>query len=193
MTAVNPPLQSMTGFAAADGSLGEATWTWSLKSVNGKSLDIRWRMPSRMDGLEQSLRKTLQAEVTRGSIAASLQLDLPSTKQDVQVNQELFERLSAFARDNGDGMVAANPAEIMRLPEQAGRGSDWTPASTEDEDHGSYDDSTEVEERLSLVDSERELIRRALVKHGNRRKQAADELGISERTLYRKIKEFGLK
>ena len=116
MTAVNPPLQSMTGFAAADGSLGEATWTWSLKSVNGKSLDIRWRMPSRMDGLEQSLRKTLQAEVTRGSIAASLQLDLPSTKQDVQVNQELFERLSAFARDNGDGMVAANPSEIMRLP-----------------------------------------------------------------------------
>ena len=43
------------------------------------------------------------------------------------------------------------------------------------------------------MDSERELIRRALAKHGNRRKQAAAELGISERTLYRKIKEFGLK
>ena len=116
MTAVNPPLQSMTGFAAVDGSLGEATWTWSLKSVNGKSLDIRWRMPSRMDVLEQSLRKALQGEIARGSVSASLQLELPNAKQDVQVNQELYDRLSAFARDNGDGMVSANPAEILRLP-----------------------------------------------------------------------------
>jgi len=51
----------------------------------------------------------------------------------------------------------------------------------------------EVEEVLSLQDSERELIRKALVKHGNRRKNAAAELGISERTLYRKIKEYDLK
>lgn len=84
--------------------------------------------------------------------------------------------------------------EIMRLPEQAGGGTSWRPSEAEDEDGDEvFSESTEVEERLSLVDSERELIRRALVKHGNRRKQAADELGISERTLYRKIKEFGLK
>lgn len=51
----------------------------------------------------------------------------------------------------------------------------------------------EVEEVLSLQDSEKELIRRALSKHRNRRKYAALELGISERTLYRKIKEYGLK
>ena len=54
-------------------------------------------------------------------------------------------------------------------------------------------DVEEVEEILSLQDSEKELIRRALLKHGNRRKHAAFELGISERTLYRKIKEYGLK
>ena len=52
---------------------------------------------------------------------------------------------------------------------------------------------TDLARRISLLESERELIQRALVKHGNRRKQAAAELGISERTLYRKIKEFGLK
>jgi transcriptional regulator with PAS, ATPase and Fis domain len=51
----------------------------------------------------------------------------------------------------------------------------------------------EVEEVLSLQDSEKELIRKALSKHRNRRKYAALELGISERTLYRKIKEYGLK
>ena len=46
---------------------------------------------------------------------------------------------------------------------------------------------------LSLIDSERELIIKALDKHKNKRKLAAAELGISERTLYRKIKEYDLK
>lgn len=49
------------------------------------------------------------------------------------------------------------------------------------------------EEVLSLQDSEKELIRKALEKHRNKRKYAAEELGISERTLYRKIKEYDLK
>ncbi len=51
---------------------------------------------------------------------------------------------------------------------------------------------TEVEESLSIEAKERELIRKALQKHRNRRKNAAQELGISERTLYRKIKEYGI-
>jgi len=49
-----------------------------------------------------------------------------------------------------------------------------------------------VEETLSLVETEKELIRKALKKHKNKRKYAARELGISERTLYRKIKEYNL-
>lgn len=51
----------------------------------------------------------------------------------------------------------------------------------------------EVEETLSLVESEKELIRKALAKHNGKRKYAARELGISERTLYRKIKEYNLQ
>tara|TARA_Y100000739_G_C20597044_1_gene460881 strand:+ start:1081 stop:2271 length:1191 start_codon:yes stop_codon:yes gene_type:complete len=54
-------------------------------------------------------------------------------------------------------------------------------------------DAVEVESSLSLIDSERELIIKALEKHKNKRKMAAAELGISERTLYRKIKEYDLK
>jgi transcriptional regulator with PAS, ATPase and Fis domain len=50
----------------------------------------------------------------------------------------------------------------------------------------------EVEERLSLQDTEKEMIRKALQKHRNKRKYAARELGISERTLYRKIKEYNI-
>lgn len=59
-------------------------------------------------------------------------------------------------------------------------------------DEDSYGESEEVEENLSLQDHEKELIRKALKKHSGRRKDAADELGISERTLYRKIKEYEL-
>ena len=51
---------------------------------------------------------------------------------------------------------------------------------------------TEVEETLSLEEKEKELIKKALVKHRNKRKSAAQELGISERTLYRKIKEYDI-
>ena len=53
-------------------------------------------------------------------------------------------------------------------------------------------DAEEVEESLSLVEKESDLIRRALKKHKGKRKLAANELGISERTLYRKIKELNL-
>jgi transcriptional regulator with PAS, ATPase and Fis domain len=60
--------------------------------------------------------------------------------------------------------------------------------------HGPIQDTEEViEESLSLDDKELELIKKALEKHGGKRKMAADELGISERTLYRKIKEHGLE
>ena len=51
----------------------------------------------------------------------------------------------------------------------------------------------EIEESLSLEEREIELIKKALIKHSNKRKYAAKELGISERTLYRKIKEYDIK
>ena len=55
-----------------------------------------------------------------------------------------------------------------------------------------YQEHQEVEESLSLEDREKELIKKALDKHRGKRKYAAQELGISERTLYRKIKEYNL-
>ena len=57
----------------------------------------------------------------------------------------------------------------------------------------SYNLHVEVEESLSIEEKEKELISKALTKYKGRRKQAAGELGISERTLYRKIKEYDLK
>lgn len=55
------------------------------------------------------------------------------------------------------------------------------------------EDTVVCENPLSLIDVEKELIQKALLKHNNKRKLAAEELGISERTLYRKIKEYNIQ
>lgn len=60
------------------------------------------------------------------------------------------------------------------------------------DEHEEFDESELVEENLSLEDMEKDLIQKALKKHRNKRKEAALELGISERTLYRKIKQYDL-
>ena len=66
--------------------------------------------------------------------------------------------------------------------------------SPKETDDFEYQDTEEyVEETLSIEDAEKELIRKALLRHGGRRKLAAQELKISERTLYRKIKEYNLE
>jgi DNA-binding NtrC family response regulator len=66
------------------------------------------------------------------------------------------------------------------------------PILVDEEMQRTYDESEIVEENLSLAANERDLIIKALRKHGGRRREAAEDLGISERTLYRKIKEYEL-
>lgn len=77
-----------------------------------------------------------------------------------------------------------------------------TPAPTTHDFHVEHDiptnfegfqESEVIEESLSLQEKEKEMIRKALEKHNGKRKNAADELGISERTLYRKIKEYKIR
>lgn len=63
----------------------------------------------------------------------------------------------------------------------------------DDEEEGIQDTQEIVEESLSLADKEIELIKKALDRHNGKRKYAANELGISERTLYRKIKEYNIE
>jgi len=55
---------------------------------------------------------------------------------------------------------------------------------------GPFETPIIIDDSYSLQDNEKELIKRSLEKHNGKRKEAAHELGISERTLYRKIKEF---
>jgi transcriptional regulator with PAS, ATPase and Fis domain len=59
--------------------------------------------------------------------------------------------------------------------------------------HNDIHEHVEVEESLNIVDKEKELILKALKKHKSKRKDAALDLGISERTLYRKLKEYDIE
>lgn len=75
------------------------------------------------------------------------------------------------------------------LPSPSEKATEDFPVTAETNDFEAHE---EVEESLSLEDREKELIQKALEKHRGKRKYAAAELGISERTLYRKIKEYNL-
>ncbi len=103
-------------------------------------------------------------------------------------------------RDNDFSAVENDHAQVISRLENPGerevksRPEPVVPAPLPTEPaHSFIEDTPEVEEEtLSLAEKEVELIRKALEKHNGRRKQAARELGISERTLYRKIKEYNI-
>jgi uncharacterized protein (TIGR00255 family) len=67
-------LTSMTGFTSAKGELGPHSWSWELRSVNGKGLDLRLRVPDWLDGLEAFLRAELTKSLHRGSVTLSLRI-----------------------------------------------------------------------------------------------------------------------
>ncbi|OWU84899.1 hypothetical protein ATO6_11340 [Oceanicola sp. 22II-s10i] len=67
-------IKSMTGFATGRGTFGAFEWTWDLRSVNGRGLDLRLRVPDWVSGLEQALRKRLGEALSRGNVSLSLRL-----------------------------------------------------------------------------------------------------------------------
>ena len=62
-------LRSMTGFASSQGSLGRHSWSWEVRSVNAKGLDLRLRVPDWLDGLEAQLRSQLGKALARGNVS----------------------------------------------------------------------------------------------------------------------------
>src|ERR1700693_3739801 len=65
-------LASMTGFARAEGNAAGLAWVWELRSVNGRGLDLRFRLPAGWDALEPSLRETAGKALKRGNVTANL-------------------------------------------------------------------------------------------------------------------------
>ena len=96
------------------------------------------------------------------------------------------EHLASIVEDDDE---SASDVEVLGIPSNASEND-----SEENKRSDKYDFAEEIEEEesLSLQDKELELIKKSLEKYGGKRKDAAEELGISERTLYRKIKQYNL-
>jgi transcriptional regulator with PAS, ATPase and Fis domain len=117
---------------------------------------------------------------------------------DMKRDMTDLKKLVADLMEKGESPISGDQAQIIRNLYNSEDGS-FVPEETPMQKHihvepvvkGNIQDTEEfVEESLSLEDKEVELIKKALDKHNGKRKYAAQDLGISERTLYRKIKEY---
>ncbi|WP_342641688.1 YicC/YloC family endoribonuclease [Rhodoligotrophos ferricapiens] len=108
------PLTSMTGFARTDGADGELAWHWEIRSVNGKGLDIRLRLPQGYETLEPRIREQLAAKLRRGNCQISLTVEGGATAPEVTINERALEAiLGAIERLNG--RVSPEPPRIEAL------------------------------------------------------------------------------
>lgn len=104
--------------------------------------------------------------------------------RDLDISQVVTPTGGAYA-GAGNGVRSNGSKPVFHATDH-----DTDPIIVDHGMHRAYAESEVVDEDLSLANAEKELIRKALRKHNGRRKEAAAELGISERTLYRKIKEY---
>jgi uncharacterized protein (TIGR00255 family) len=86
-------LSSMTGFARATGEADGRSWNWEVKSVNGKGLDVRCRLPSGSDALEVAVRASAMERLKRGNVSVSLSVRREQAQGQYRVNEELLRHL----------------------------------------------------------------------------------------------------
>ncbi|MCJ8144134.1 YicC family protein [Ancylobacter sp. A5.8] len=91
-------LASMTGFARAQGVSGAWSWAWELKSVNGKGLDVRLRLPIGWDGLEAGLKQSASRLLARGNVNASLTMTRTDAGVSVRVNEDMLRAIATSLR-----------------------------------------------------------------------------------------------
>lgn len=115
----------MTGFARKEGRSGPFEWVWEMRSVNGRGLDVRLRLPNGMEALEAYARAAAPKHFTRGNIQISLQFD-QRAQQELSVNQDVLaqvlKQLTALHGTPGtadatlDGILALRGVLEMQEP-----------------------------------------------------------------------------
>lgn len=108
------PLQSMTGFARLDGRTGRHQWAWELRSVNGKGLDVRLRLPQGLERLEADVRRIASAHFARGNIQCSLSLQASETRVEAVVNDAALQAVLDL-RKQLEGKVDPAPLRFDTL------------------------------------------------------------------------------
>ena len=88
-------LASMTGFARTQGTSGDWSWAWELKSVNGKGLDVRLRLPNGWDALEAGLKQSASRSLSRGNVNGTLTMARADAAVSVRVNEDILRAVAA--------------------------------------------------------------------------------------------------
>lgn len=102
------PLSSMTGFTRVAGQHDTTGWTWEIRSVNGKGLDVRVRLPYGYEALEAIVRDVAGKTLKRGSVSVSLTVNRTSAESAYRVNRELLESLLALSDELKDEKRLSN-------------------------------------------------------------------------------------
>lgn len=103
-------LSSMTGFARSHGVSGSYAWTWEIKSVNGKGLDVRLRLPPGWDAIEAAVRARAAERLARGSIQATLTVERSGVAPVVRINAPVLDAILATLRELASRTDASPPS-----------------------------------------------------------------------------------
>jgi uncharacterized protein (TIGR00255 family) len=103
------PVMSMTGFARVDGRHADWRWQFEGRSVNGKSLDVRLRLPPGLDALEAPIRERISRKLKRGNIQVTLELVRETPTAVARINEPLLRDLAAAARRLSADLGVAAP------------------------------------------------------------------------------------
>ncbi len=110
-------LQSMTGFARSQGQFEDTSWVWELRSVNGKGLDLRIRVPGGFEAVETAARNMLSKYFKRGNIQISLSISQSASVTIPYINHEAVSSLFDAAKELQQklGGVLPGAAELMAM------------------------------------------------------------------------------
>lgn len=123
----------MTGFASLSGDLGTSKWDWEIRSVNGKGLDFRVRLPDGFEPLEPLLRAQAKAHLARGNVTVTLKYMERSGVGFAQVQPEglaaaldALAAIEAAAEAGGINLAPMNAADLAQVPGVLGTASEGT-------------------------------------------------------------------
>lgn len=116
-------IRSMTGFAAKSGNLGPHSWSWELRAVNGKGLDLRIRVPDWIPALEAGLRAKMGATLARGNVTLGLRVireegsggGLAVNDAQLATVLEALGRIETAAMDAGVSLAPSKATDIVTM------------------------------------------------------------------------------
>jgi uncharacterized protein (TIGR00255 family) len=108
------PLQSMTGFARREGTCGRYRWAWELRSVNGKGLDLRLRLPTGTEHLETDVRKLAGECFSRGNMQVNLNVSAGETGVEPVINQGALSAVLSLREQLRD-VIDSSPLRLDTL------------------------------------------------------------------------------